>query len=148
MLCRKKYSRLTGKLLTLPVRSYYSDLKINIPDEFDYLYELLMFKEEDNYLEQPTGFRGSRNLWRTPNGDAGKRKVQVINPPPALLIGNRSNGDGEHWLHSVGRNAKDCHNDYVLHPVHVKNSSLEYVKHWKKLINPLFLSIYLWIQRK
>lgn len=47
--------------------------------------------------------------------DAGKRKVrQVINPPGSLLI-NKFDDDNERWLHIMG------HEEYVLHPVHVKN---------------------------
>lgn len=133
---QKNDSRLTGKLL--PVGSYYSDLKINIPDEFDYLYELHIF-EEENFIVQPSGFRGSRNLWKTPNGDAGKRKVQVINPPASLLINNKFDDDNEQWLHSIG------HEEHVLHPVHVKNSFYfgicEVLKEIDKSSFPKYLSL-------
>ncbi|XP_048753777.2 cyclic GMP-AMP synthase-like isoform X1 [Ostrea edulis] len=72
---QKNDSRLTGTLL--PVGSYYSDLKIGLPDEFDFLYELQTFEEDVDFIVRPSGFRGSRDLWRTPSGNPAKRKIQI-----------------------------------------------------------------------
>ena len=109
--------RLMGTIL--PVGSYYSDLKINTPDEFDFLYELQTLEENVNFVVRQSGFRGSRNLWRTPKGDAGKRKIHVTNPPASLFRENDPHN--EIWLHRVGTDTEG-HGEYILHPVHVKNS--------------------------
>lgn len=108
--------RLMGTIL--PVGSYYiySDLKINTPDEFDFLYELQTLEENVNFVVRPSGFWGSRNLWRTPKGDAGKRKIHVTNPPASLFRENDPHN--EIWLHRVGTDTEG-HGEYILHPVHV-----------------------------
>lgn len=54
-----KDKRLKGKLL--PVGSYYSDLKIGFPDEFDFLYELESLVEGKNFEMRPSGFRDIRS---------------------------------------------------------------------------------------
>ncbi|XP_020901891.1 uncharacterized protein LOC110240421 [Exaiptasia diaphana] len=113
-----KDSRLVGKLI--PVGSYYSELKIGLPDEFDFIYELQTLEEERDFEVMPSGFKGSKNLWRTPKGDPGKRKIFVKNPSKYSL--NFDDSDPAEWVYRVGaRNGLNNH-ECVLHPVGVKNS--------------------------
>ncbi|KAK3092085.1 hypothetical protein FSP39_025056 [Pinctada imbricata] len=118
---KKKDQRLQGKLL--PVGSYYSDLKIGFPDEFDYLYELESIQEKLNFEVQPSGFSGSKNLWRTPKGDPGKKKILLKTPETYKCT--QDSDDSVKWLHCIsGKRRKDIGNEYVLDPVGVKNTSL------------------------
>lgn len=115
---QKNDSRLAGKLIR--VGSYYSDLKIGLPDEFDFIYELQTLEEGNDFEVMPSGFRGSKNLWRTPKGDAGKRKIFVKNP--AKYSVNCDDLDPTKWLHTVGTGSEFHEQEYVLDPVGVKNS--------------------------
>lgn len=114
---QKNDSRLTGTLL--PVGSYYSDLKIGLPDEFDFLYELQTFEEDVDFIVRPSGFRGSRDLWRTPSGNPAKRKIQIVSNLKSCHIIKEDRE--ESWVHRIYKN-RNGHDEYVLHPVHVKNS--------------------------
>ena len=58
---KTKDSRLIGKII--PVGSFYSDLKIGLPDEFDFIYELQKLEEGIDFELMPSGFKGTRNLW-------------------------------------------------------------------------------------
>ncbi|VDI62971.1 Hypothetical predicted protein [Mytilus galloprovincialis] len=113
-----KDKRLKGKLL--PVGSYYTDLKIVFPDEFDFLYELESLVEGKNFEIRPSGFKDIRNLWRTPNGNPLKKKVQIKTPE------DYSNKDNENsssnWLHKIN-------GGFVLSHVGVKNTIYDAVFH-------------------
>lgn len=138
---KTKDSRLIGKII--PVGSFYSDLKIGLPDEFDFIYELQTLEEGIDFELMPSGFKGTRNLWRTPNGDPGKRKVLLKNPAMYSLDFDELNPD--EWLHRVGRGRELHDHEYVLHPVGVKNSFYNAISEALKELNqsklPKYLSV-------
>lgn len=104
-----KDKRLKGKLL--PLGSYYADLKIGFPDEFDFLYELETFVEGKNFEIRPSGFMDIRNLWRTPNGNPLKKKVQIKTPED--YFNKENENSSSNWLHKIN-------GGFVLSPVGVK----------------------------
>lgn len=112
---REKDWRFKSKLLK--VGSFYDELKIGFPDEFDFLIELQNFVEHENFEVRPSGFCGTRNLWRTPVGKPALKKIQVLDNSFNWKEGNQLNCN-EPWLHGVGTKS---HEEYILH-VDVKNT--------------------------
>ena len=55
--------------------SVYDDLKVGKPDEFDFNFILDKFVYGKTFTIQPSGFNGSRNLWRTPQGSKIFKKI-------------------------------------------------------------------------
>ncbi|XP_032228885.1 uncharacterized protein LOC116612350 [Nematostella vectensis] len=124
--------RFAGTLI--PVGSFYSDLKIGLPGEFDFIYELSTLEEGKDFEVMPSGFRGTRNLWRTAEGDPGKKKIFLKNPKQffrgcedASLI----------WIH------KTWTNEFVLDPIAVKNSFFSIIGDVVESIHPSNLPRYL-----
>ena len=61
--------------------SYYEGLKISVPNEFDFMLqskELTDAFRTSNAKIRPSGFRGSKNLWRTPRGSTAFKKIQLL----------------------------------------------------------------------
>lgn len=106
----KKDSRLRGRLI--PVGSYFCGLKILLPDEFDFLYELETLTENRHFEVKPSGFRGENNMWRTPKGNPSRRKIYLKTPN---LFKTDKDDHGTSWIHSINGSS-------VLDPVGVKNT--------------------------
>ena len=108
--------RFKSKLLK--VGSFYDGLKIGLPDEFDFLVALQNFVEHENFEVRPSGFWGTRHLWRTPAGKPALKKIQVLDKSFNKKEGDQLNYRWP-WLRDVGTKS---HKEYILHGVDVKNT--------------------------
>lgn len=105
--------RFKSKLLK--VGSFYDKLKIGLPDEFDFLTELQNFVEHENFEVRPSGFKGTRNLWRTPPGHPALKKIQVLDENFKSINTDQEN---DNWFCRVGTKSYE---EYILDGVKVKN---------------------------
>ncbi|XP_045172516.2 uncharacterized protein LOC123534357 [Mercenaria mercenaria] len=112
--------KLIDKRLSLRLRkvgSFYDGLKIGLPDEFDFLAELVELKEGQDVIVRSTGFNGTRNLWKTTQGKSGRRKIQYVGK--TLCDMDDTDEQDEAWMKQVGTKRNP---EYIIDCISVKNT--------------------------
>ncbi|KAL4238475.1 hypothetical protein ACF0H5_003183 [Mactra antiquata] len=121
------------------VGSYYDGLKIGLPDEFDFLAEIDNLSEGTNVVVRSTGFNGTKNLWKTPNGQPGRRKLQYVGTE---LHDMERKDDDYNWLKQTGTKRNP---EYLIDCISVKNTFyfavLQVVKSFTAEDLPRYLSV-------
>jgi hypothetical protein len=99
------------------VGSYYDELKIGIPDEFDFLAEMVDMKEGKDFIVRSTGFSGTKNLWKCSEGQPGRRKIQYVGNH--LHCTDRHEDESCVWMNKIGKKKEP---EYLIDCISVKNT--------------------------
>ena len=105
-------------VLTLKkVGSYYDGLKIGLPDEFDFLAEMVDMEEGKDFIVRPTGFNGTNNVWKCSKGQPGRRKIQYIGNH--LHDTDQEEDESCLWMKRIGRKKEP---EFLIDCISVKNT--------------------------